>query len=331
MLPCLGQHTRANSANTGSSQLGALAHDRVRKGKGGSVKRDLNRDQALRLAEHGISVFPCDSATRKPMVLWRECSSVDPVTIAGWWHDNPGSLPGIDLHKIGAIVLDGDRHHKDVDGRASLRQLLIQHRISLEGVPTTITPRDGVHLYFKNTAELGNKRGALPNGIDVKGRGGLVIAPETVLPDGRTYQPLPKQPSLLTTVQARMLPPLPQPIIEIIRRQPERPPTEIKFPSTSPVANDRCALAWANSALENECAQLAAMLPSTGRNNALNGAAYALGRKTRWLRPADIAARLREAARANGLLAEDGQRSVDATIRSGLTAGMRNPHPGPRR
>src|SRR5262249_3611809 len=127
-------------------------------------------------------------------------------------------------------------------------------------------------------------------------------------------------------------PPLPQPIVEIIKSRPRSREIELDVSATSmPAAlDDRRTLAWANAALENECAQLAAMPPNSGRNNALNAFAYGLGRKTRWLKPGDIAARLGEAARSNGLIADDGQRSVDATIRSGLTAGMRNLHPGPR-
>jgi hypothetical protein len=64
-----------------------------------------------------------------------------------------------------------------------------------------------------------------------------------------------------------------------------------------------------------------------GRNTALNGAAWTLGR---WiaagaLDQASVEAALYAAAVANGLVADDGQRQSRATIRSGLSAGIQVP------
>jgi hypothetical protein len=69
-------------------------------------------------------------------------------------------------------------------------------------------------------------------------------------------------------------------------------------------------------------------LPShSGRNAALNGAAWTLGR---WiaagaLEQADVEDELYGAAEANSLIADDGQRQCWATIRSGLGAGLQQP------
>jgi hypothetical protein len=64
-----------------------------------------------------------------------------------------------------------------------------------------------------------------------------------------------------------------------------------------------------------------------GRNNALNGAAWTLGR---WiaagaLEQGEVEDALYVAALANGLVADDGERQCWATIRSGLGAGLREP------
>ena len=64
-----------------------------------------------------------------------------------------------------------------------------------------------------------------------------------------------------------------------------------------------------------------------GRNNALNGAAWTLGH---WvaagaLEQAEVEEALYAAAEANGLVADDGERQCWATIRSGLSAGLRQP------
>jgi hypothetical protein len=63
---------------------------------------------------------------------------------------------------------------------------------------------------------------------------------------------------------------------------------------------------------------------SGGRNAALNGAAWSLGR---WvaaggLEQTQVEDGLYATAERNGLVAADGQRQVWATIRSGLSAGL---------
>jgi hypothetical protein len=288
---------------------------------------DLNRAVALRLGEHGIATFPCRPDTRKPLIKWGSLSTTDAQIIATLWDRYPTALPAIDLRKSGLIVLDGDRHHAEVDGVEALRTLVRQHRVEMRLVPIAHTPRNGVHLYFGNTAELGCRKGDIPPGIDVKGSGGFVLAPGTTLPDGRTYRPA--GPDLLNAVSARTVPPLPDTIAEIIQRP--RFVADREEADHAP-CSDRRTQAYARAALAGCVTDLAGMAKGTGRNIALNGSAYRLGRMVEngWLSSGEVVHRLREAARACGLTAEDGPRSVDATIKSGLTAGLRNPHPGLR-
>jgi hypothetical protein len=73
--------------------------------------------------------------------------------------------------------------------------------------------------------------------------------------------------------------------------------------------------------------KLARMAPDSGRNAALNGAAWTLGH---WvaagaLAQAAVEDALYAAAEQNGLVADDGQRQCWATIRSGLSAGLQQP------
>jgi hypothetical protein len=289
---------------------------------------DPNRAVALRLGEHGIATFPCRSDTRKPLVKWGTLSTIDAQIITGWWNKWLGALPAIDLRKSGLIVLDGDRHHAEVDGVEALRTLVRQHRVEMRHVPIVHTPRNGVHLYFGNITGLGCRKGELPLGIDVKGSGGFVLAPGTTLPDGRIYRPA--GPCLLGAGKTGTMPSLPHAIAEIIQRPrfvaPEIQPANHPVPSST----DRRAQAYARAALAGCTSDLATMPKDTGRNNALNASAFRLGRMVAngWLSFSEVVHRLREAARACGLMADDGPRSVDATIRSGLTAGLRKPHPG---
>jgi hypothetical protein len=72
---------------------------------------------------------------------------------------------------------------------------------------------------------------------------------------------------------------------------------------------------------------LAGMVPNTGRNNALNKAASALGE---WIAAGaleqDVEQELYAAAEANGLVADDGARQCWATIRSGVGHGLQHPY-----
>jgi hypothetical protein len=81
------------------------------------------------------------------------------------------------------------------------------------------------------------------------------------------------------------------------------------------------------SALKDECAALAAMPPNSGRNNALNTAAFNLFQLVAagGLDENTVRDRLFAAAEACGLVAEDGVASVFATIESGAKAGRAQP------
>jgi hypothetical protein len=290
---------------------------------------DPNLTVALRLGEHGMATFPCRSDNKRPaMADWDGRSTTDAATITRLWAERPGALPGIDLRKAGLFALDGDRHHADVDGVHALRRIVREHQIDMRHVPIVHTPGNGVHLYFRNTAELGNKKGSLPAGVDVRGAGGYTIAPGSTLPDGRCYRPA--GPDLLSAVKANTVPPIPQAVLEIIQRPRFVAPEIRPANHPSPSSNDRRSLAYAKAALAGCTSDLAAMPKDSGRNIALNGIAYRLGRMIAngWLGSGEVVDRLREAARACGLMADDGTRSVEATIRSGLTAGLRKPHPG---
>jgi Bifunctional DNA primase/polymerase, N-terminal len=170
------------------------------------MPRDLNRDFALRLAEAGFEIFPCGQ-DKIPLVKWKTMSTGDPEAVAEMWHRFPGALPAVDLAKADLLVLDGDRH-AGPDGRAALRALLQrQPDFSPDRTPTTLTPGDGVHAYFRQNGHgLGNAEGDLPDGINVRGHGGYVISPYAVLANGKRYFTCPGTPDLIAAFQAGSIP-----------------------------------------------------------------------------------------------------------------------------
>ena len=50
------------------------------------------------------------------------------------------------------------------------------------------TPSGGIHYYFRHVDGVRSSTGKIASNIDVRGDGGYVIAPESVLPDGRKYR-----------------------------------------------------------------------------------------------------------------------------------------------
>lgn len=94
---------------------------------------------------------------------------------------------------------------------------------------------------------------------------------------------------------------------------------------------DKRQRAYLDAAVRNQTAEVAAMAPNTGRNKALYIAALKLGNYVAGagLEQHLVVEALTEAARANGLLSDDGERSVAASIASGLRNGRAKPRAVP--
>ena len=82
------------------------------------------------------------------------------------------------------VDLDVDKE-KGVDGIATWARLIAEHGDVV--APTVLTPRGGMHLYFKHVDGLGCTAGTLGPGIDTRGDGGYVLLPPSVV-EGRGYQ-----------------------------------------------------------------------------------------------------------------------------------------------
>jgi hypothetical protein len=297
--------------------------------------RDINREWALRYAEAGISVFPCAAdSTKRPLIRWREGSTIDAAHIAALCNRWPGSLVGIDLHKCGLVVFDADRHDNCADGVAAFAALVRRHHADLSAVPITNTPSNGFHFYFRQPAKpLGNREGDLPDGINVRGSGGFVIAPFCIRSDGQSYRSVAGHPSLIDAFQAGTIPTVPDWLIEIVRKPAYHEP-RIASPPIIPSINvgDACGdnreRAWASTALQSCIADLS-NCPNGRRNNTLNAVAYRLGRIVArgWLNRSNVEGHLRAAADSCGLVADDGIAAVMKSIASGLNAGIKLPVP----
>ena len=145
-----------------------------------------NLAAALELAEAGYAVFPCAPDKRPLLKDWQGKATRDKATLAGWWAKKPDAMPALPCGRRNALaVLDVDRK-KGKDGFVALRKLGLDPE-SLSHVRVD-TPSGGAHFYFAWPEGMGNSASGLPEGVDVRGEGGFVVAPGAVNDLG-TYRP----------------------------------------------------------------------------------------------------------------------------------------------
>lgn len=140
--------------------------------------------EAQSLIKSGQPVFPCYSTgekAKRPMTKHGlHDASLDKNRIKGWLKRHPDTALGIPTGIIWD-VLDVDTKN-GVDGRVHLPRL---HKLGLlNGCKFCVrTPSGGWHLYFRATEGLTNKAHATL-GLDVRSKGGYVLAPPSYVDDG---------------------------------------------------------------------------------------------------------------------------------------------------
>ncbi len=134
----------------------------------------------------GWSVIPVRAGAKRPIVRWEAFQNRLPTReeVEGWFRRWPDANLGIVTGAIsGLVVLDVDPRH---GGEDSLSRLEEQH----EALPETIeaiTGGGGRHLYFAHPGGSIPNKVALAPGIDLRGDGGLVVAPPSRHPSGGRY------------------------------------------------------------------------------------------------------------------------------------------------
>ncbi len=217
------------------------------------------------------------------------------------------------------MVIDCDRHDGGADGVAAFKSLVAAHGALPRQVPLVKTPNGGLHVYFRqpNGEALGNGRGSLPPGIDVRGAGGFVVGPGARLPDGRGWT------ARAGRSPIHDAPPLPQWLVAMLRPAQREEAREPNNTDTSDVRGR----AYAMAALDRVEAELAAS-PVGERNERLYKTAFRLATMAArgWLMESDIIETLVRACEGNEYLREHGHRATIKTIESGLREGLIVPH-----
>ena len=266
------------------------------------------RTAALDYAARRIAVFPCLPRSKHPAFPGSfKNATTNPATIHRWWLARPDYNIGVATGIVSGLwVLDAD----GAIGTTALAELEAKYG----PLPDTLisVTSEGCHFWFRYTGPIPCSVGRIGPGLDVRGDGGYVLAPPSVHPDGLRYRwtnnrPLAVAPDWLVALTRK---PVPKPIT-----------SKISLP-----ARPRGSDTYGKAALDYEVAELANTLKG-GRNHALNRASFRLHQLVAGgeLDSHEVRTRLIEAATDNGLMAEDGLRSVQATITSGACAGLLHP------
>lgn len=154
-------------------------------------------DAALHYAECGFLVFPAPPGAKKSYKSKKRSggrnwgATRDQKQIRcdfETWPDANIGLPTGSESRFFVVEADTKEGH-DVDGIASLRDLENKHG-KLPATRMAVSPSGSLHYYFKNPSDrtIKNSASELALGVDVRGEGGMVLAPPSVKPGVGTYQ-----------------------------------------------------------------------------------------------------------------------------------------------
>lgn len=314
-------------------------------------------EAALGYARRGWPVFPCNPKNKQPLLAADKDrvtgkpikgtggvskATCDEEQVKAWWKRWPNAMIGLAMGHNGLFALDFDPRTEDVIDEATgevletkewtLEQLKAETEAQIGcELPVTLaarTPSGGVHLYLhqpKDGDPIRN-RGNLPQHVDVRGKGGYVIAPPSEMEDGRRYR-------WLHGNWDAEISDAPASLVDVLRRPKakaspqneaagDKPASASSLPRRSEDPAEEAVRRYALSAFDAECQELA-KAPMGDRNNQINARAFALGQLVG-------AGALSEAMVRSALQAVVAGFGVDydkccQSIENGLSAGMAQP------
>ncbi len=210
---------------------------------------------AFRYALRRIAVFPLAPGSKIPIKGSHGCrdATSDSDVARARWKKWPGANIGAATgSQSGFWVLDVDLP----DGPETLAALEAEHG----PLPVTVeasTPRGGRHLYWRHVEGIRNSAGRIGTGLDVRGEGGSIVLPPSVLSSGGHYRwvkngggAIADAPGWLVKL---VLPSPPPP-----RSEPKPPPADIENYVASATASELAALSAAQDGTRNDTLNRAA-------------------------------------------------------------------------
>jgi len=141
---------------------------------------------ALAAVARGWSVIPVRARDKRPLIAWqeRQHKRAGARQVRAWYAKWPQANLGIVTGAVsGLVVMDVDPKH---GGAESLDELERRHG-PLPMTVEAVTGGGGRHLYFAHPGGIVPNRAGLAPGIDVRGDGGMIVAPPSVHPSGAVY------------------------------------------------------------------------------------------------------------------------------------------------
>jgi Bifunctional DNA primase/polymerase, N-terminal/Protein of unknown function (DUF3987) len=268
-------------------------------------------ETALSYAQQGWPVFPLGPRGKKPIGRLvphgLKDATTDEATIRGWWQAEPEANIGIPT----GVAFDV----ADYDTDEAMKRFIAvcgEHGLDARKLPRVATGRGGRHVLWAISG-LGNRAGVIP-GMDWRGRGGYIVAPGSIHPNGSTYE-------WIKSPNGSGFPEPPDWLLELL--DPKQPERFAESPNGTWIPPRE---EYIKAAVEGEIGALRASREGK-RNDTLNRAAFALGQMVGagWVQRGYAEAELLAAGLAVGLERTETVR----TIRSGLEAGEKEPRRSP--
>ena len=152
----------------------------------GTMETPNCEQAALAYLKRGWAVIPVQAGAKRPLVRWQDVQRQAPsaAQVRTWFRRWPDANVGIVTGTVsGLIVLDIDPQHWGDDSLADLEQ---RHGALPETVEA-LTGGGGRHLYFAHPGGTLHNRAGLAPGLDLRGDGGMIVAPPSLHPSGRRY------------------------------------------------------------------------------------------------------------------------------------------------
>ena len=247
---------------------------------------------SVSLHQRGLSIIPLHPKSKVPAVDWKAYQTKQPLRgdVEWWFGRGAEQNVAIVTGAVSGVVV------VDVDYPDAVHCLG-----DLPRTPTVKTSR-GHHYYFAHPGrQVGNFK--LPCG-ETRGDGGYVVAPPSLHESGTRYE---------------WIIGLDEPLAAL-------PDSVLKYEKRLSVANDNGQTTNYGRAWFNDVETLS-KVASGRRNILLNEVACKAGSliASGHLEEREARAAMGAACQQNGLTADDGHRSVIATINSGLKKGHQNP------
>lgn len=298
---------------------------------------------ALYLAENGYSVFPVKPNAKQPHAgfKWRERSTADLDVVRAMIRRYPCSNWAIDCDKSKLLVIDLDVKG-GIDGITNWVGMTAD---LTQTVPLVVrTPSNGEHRYYRDDdGTIGNQVSKVTPGVDVRGPGGYVLTPGSVI-DGNAYKLSPDDAARLGRPDA--LPGLTEDLRALLSSPKRHDGPTTGTGETSPRSDDPSrayaragvptaptgtvskreplGAAGVTSAVALELVRLA-NAPEGQRNNVLNTAAYNIGQLAH--SPAIAEGVVRDALVQTALAVGLESREALDTVKSGWENGQAAPRP----